>query len=226
MRNEKSTVIKVIGIGTAGGIIMEYMIKSQIYGAEYIAVNTDQNILDISTAPTKILLSSDIRKLDAVSYQSSESIQESIKDIKASIEGSDAVIVLAGFGGLTGTFGTYLVAEAAISLGIVTIGVVITPFTFEGSTRRVRAEAAIARLGELEDLGNILIFFPNDQLCLLGSFEKDILSLYRAGDVLITGFISNIINIITDNCFTETDLEEIDWDSEFNNVVSSHYPDI
>lgn len=226
MVKEKSPVIKVIGLGTAGSIIIENIMNSDIYDVDYIACNSGQQVLDISTAPTKILFTNEIRSFNIGSSQVAESFQESIARVTDAIEGSDAVIILAGFGGFTGTFGTYLVAKAAISLGIVTIAVVTTPFSqFEDSSRFQRAKAGIAQLMELEGLGNRLFVLPNDELCA-GNYENDTFGLFKAGDVRITRFVRDVIDILTENSSADADLLAIDWESEFNSVASSYHPDI
>jgi len=225
MTNDRSSVIKIVGIGNCGCTILTSLMKNQISGINFIACDTDPEILSSSSATTKILLSSEIKE-GLGGSSASGSVQESINEIKASIAGSDAVIILAGFGGSTGTTVTPLLAEVAMSLGILTIGVVITPFTFEGSARKQRAESVIAQLRELRGSESNVYVLSNDELIgLSGSMKSDVINVYRAGDALISSIVLSIINTITQNNFTGSDLEKIYWDPEFNVEIGDHYPD-
>jgi len=219
MTNDRSSVIKIVGIGNCGCTILTSLMQNQISGIDFIACDTDPEILSSSSATTKILLSSDIKEGLEVSSVS-ESVKESINEFNASIAGSDAVILVAGLGGLTGSNATPLFSEEAMSQGILTIGVAITPFTFEGSARRLKAEAAIAQLRELHgSKSNVYVLSNNEIIGLSGSMKNDIRDVYRAGDAVISRIITEIINTLMHNSFTESDLDQTYWDSEFKIAI-------
>ena len=188
--DEKSAVIKVIGIGTAGGTILENIMKDQIAGIDYIAANTEPKVLNLSSANTKILLSQDIKENLGTSSVDSESLQETITEIKASIGGAAIVFLIAGFGGDTGTNATQVFAQVARSLGIYTVAIVTHPFSHESLYRKTVAKAGLINLHNLVD--SVLVM-PNDQIC--NPVGRGILDSFKAGDAIISAaLLSSIRN--------------------------------
>ena len=137
-----SATIKVIGVGGAGNNAVNRMIDSGIKNVEFIAINTDRQALQLSKAPTRIQVGEKItRGLGAGANPDigAQAAEESKAEITESLKGADMVFVTAGMGGGTGTGGAPIVAQTAKEMGILTIGVVTKPFTFEGKKRLAQA---------------------------------------------------------------------------------------
>ena len=135
-----TALIKVIGVGGAGNNAINRMIESGIKGVEFIAVNTDRQALQISKASTRIQIGEKLtRGLGAGANPEigGQAAEESKSEIAEVLRGADMVFVTAGMGGGTGTGAAPIVAATAKELGILTIGVVTKPFTFEGKKRYV-----------------------------------------------------------------------------------------
>lgn len=185
---DKSAVIKVIGIGTAGGIILENIMQDQIDGIEYIASNTDFKLLSMSSAPTKILLDLEIKEGLRPSPVNCESRQETIRKIEFAIGGATMVFLLTGLGGDTGSNGSQLFAQVARSLGIYTVAIVTLPFEHEGLYRMTVAKAGVINL---RNLVNSVLVMPNDQIC--NQANRGILDAFKAGDAIISGALQSSI---------------------------------
>ena len=159
-QNDGTATIKVIGVGGAGNNAINRMIESGIKGVEFIAVNTDRQVLQKSEASTKIQIGEKItRGLGAGANPDigAQAAEESKTEIAEALRGADMVFVTAGMGGGTGTGAAPVVASTARELGILTIGVVTKPFTFEGKKRLSQAERGIDSLkGRVDALVVIL----------------------------------------------------------------------
>lgn len=188
MINDKSSVIKVIGIGTAGGIILENIMQDQIDGIQYIAANTVPQVLNMSSAPTKILLNLEIKEGLRPSPVNCESRQESVRKIESAIGGATIVFLIAGLGGDTGSNACQLFAEVAWSLGIYTVAIVTLPFEHESLYRKTVAKAAVVNLRNLVD--SVLVM-PNDQIC--NPSGRGVLDSFKAGDAIISGALQSAI---------------------------------
>lgn len=188
MINDKSGVIKIVGIGTAGGTILENIMKDQIDGIEYIAANTEPKVLSMSSTPAKILLGLEIKEGLRPSLGNCESRQESIRKIESAIGGADTIVLLAGFGGETGTNASQLFAEVARSLSIYTVAIVTQPFSSEGLYRMTIAKAGIINL---RNLVNSVLVMPNDQIC--NPSGRGVLDSFKAGDAIISGALQSAI---------------------------------
>ena len=159
-----TATIKVIGIGGAGNNAVNRMVDSGIKGVEFIAVNTDRQALLLSKAPSKIQIGEKItRGLGAGANPDigAQAAEESKTEIAEALRGADMVFVTAGMGGGTGTGAAPIVAACAKEMGILTIGVVTKPFTFEGKKRLSQAERGIESLKGKVDT---LVVIPNDKL--------------------------------------------------------------
>ena len=146
--------IKVIGAGGSGSNTVSRMAKFEMLGVELISVNTDAQALHFSKADKKILIGKDITKglgtgMDA--ERGKQAAEENKKEITECLNGADMVFVTCGLGGGTGSGATPVVAEIAKSLGILTVAVVTTPFSFEGSERKKVAEEALKNLEDKVD---------------------------------------------------------------------------
>lgn len=190
--------IKVIGIGGGGNNAVNRMISTNIRGVEFIAMNTDKQALNTSCAAKKLVLGDKITKgLGAGSNPEvgKRSAEESIDEVKAILEGADMVFITAGMGGGTGTGAAPVVAKAAHEMGILTVGIVTKPFSFEGIRRYRQAEAGIAELSKYVDS---LIVIPNERLKQVEDTHITLANAFEiADDVLRRGVqsVSELINV-------------------------------
>lgn len=155
--------IKVVGVGGGGNNTIHSMIKEQIKGVELIVANTDQQVLNNSPAEVLLPLGTSAKGLGAGANpeEGRKAALESEQLIKETLQGADMVIVSAGMGGGTGTGAAPVIAKVAKDMGALTIGVVTTPFSFEGTTRNKNAEEGIKALREVTDS---IIVVSNDKL--------------------------------------------------------------
>ena len=142
--NEQGTAqIKVIGIGGGGNNAVNRMIEEGLKGVSFLAVNTDKQALSSSKAETKIQIGEKLTKglgAGANPEIGQKAAEENIEELSKFVEGADMVFITAGMGGGTGTGAAPIVAKAAKEQGILTVGVVTKPFTFEGKKRKEHAE--------------------------------------------------------------------------------------
>ena len=163
-RYQNQENIKVVGVGGGGGNAVNRMIASGLSGVEFWAMNTDAQVLEMSSAPKKIQLGAKLTAgLGAGGDPSvgEKAAEESREDLLVALDGSDMVFVTAGMGGGTGTGAAPVVAKIAKELGALTIGVVTKPFGFEG---KKRMSQAIAGLDKLKERVDALIVIPNEKL--------------------------------------------------------------
>ena len=156
--------IKVIGIGGGGGNAINRMIESGVKGVEFIAANTDYQVLKNSKAEIKIQIGKELTEGLGAGGRPEvgrESAVESKKEIEEALAGADMIFITCGMGGGTGTGAASVVAEIAQSLGALTVAIVTKPFTFEGKRRMENAQAG---LDELKKHVDTLIVIPNDRL--------------------------------------------------------------
>ena len=193
-----TATIKVIGVGGAGNNAVNRMIDAGIKGVDFIAVNTDRQALQQSKANTKIQIGEKItRGLGAGANPDigAQSAEESKSEIAEVLRGADMVFVTAGMGGGTGTGAAPIVASTAKEMGILTIGVVTKPFTFEGKKRLSQAERGIESLKGKVDT---LVVIPNDKLLQIIDRKTSIIEAFKmADDVLRQGVqgISDLIDV-------------------------------
>lgn len=194
---EGSALIRVVGVGGGGSNAVNRMINENIVGVEFIAVNTDQQALLGSNAPIRIAIGErTTRGLGSGGdpETGARAAEESLEELRQTLQGSDMVFVTAGMGGGTGTGGTPIVARAAREAGALTIGVVTRPFTFEGSQRARSAEAGIEQLKEHVDT---LIVIPNDRLLETADKRVSLLDSFRMADDILRQGIQGISELIT-----------------------------
>lgn len=202
------TNIKIVGVGGAGGNAVNTMITNELFGVEFIAANTDYSDLHKSKAKMKLQLGKKLtRGLGTganpdIGYRSAE---ESKDEIRAHLEGADMVFIAAGMGGGTGTGAAPMIAKVARELGILTLGIVTTPFSFEGKKRHSNAEEGIRNLSEYVDT---LIIIPNEKLCEIYSNMTLVEAFNNADNVLYEAAkaVSDIINV---NGFMNVDFADV-----------------
>ncbi len=191
-----SATIKVIGIGGAGNNAVNRMIESGIKNVEFIAVNTDRQALDYSKANSKIQIGEKLtRGLGAGANPDigTQAAEESRAEIAEVLKGADMVFVTAGMGGGTGTGAAPIVAATAKELGILTIGVVTKPFTFEGKKRLAQAERGVASLKGKVDT---LVVIPNDKLLQVIDRKTSIVEAFRMADDVLRQGVQGISDLI------------------------------
>ena len=189
--------IKVIGVGGGGSNAVNRMIKSQLQGVEFIAINTDAQALYHSDADTKINIGkSTTRGLGAGSAPSvgKQSAEESSEEIKQALDQTDMVFITCGLGGGTGTGAAPVVAEIAKELGILTVGVVTKPFDFEGPRRRNQAEDGLLALKEKVDT---LITIPNDRIKNIIDKKTPLMEAFTVVDDVLRQGVQGISDLIT-----------------------------
>ena len=189
--------IKVIGCGGGGTNAVNRMIDAGLTGVEFIAMNTDVQVLDISAADYKLQLGENLtRGLGAGGNPEvgRNAAEESKSDIKKSLEGADMVFITAGMGGGTGTGSAPVIAEIAKDLGILTVAVVTKPFKFEGPRRARLADEGV---DNLKDKVDTVIIIPNDRL--LGVVEKraTLVEAFKEADDVLRQGVQGISDIIT-----------------------------
>ena len=192
-----TATIKVIGVGGAGNNAVNRMIEAGIRNVEFIAVNTDRQTLNESKAGSKIQIGEKLtRGLGAGANPDigSQAAEESRAQIAEVLKGADMVFVTAGMGGGTGTGAAPIVAATAKEMGILTIGVVTKPFTFEGKKRLAQAERGVASLKGKVDT---LVVIPNDKLLQVIDRKTSMIEAFRMADDVLRQGVQGISDLIS-----------------------------
>lgn len=190
-------IIKVIGVGGGGSNAVQRMIESGIKGVEFIAMNTDIQVLDLSSAQRKVQLGGNLtRGLGAGGNPEigKSAAEESKNEIRKVLEGSDMVFVTAGMGGGTGTGAAPVIADLAREIGALTVAVVTRPFTFEGPRRSRLAEQGVTSLMGRVDT---IITIPNDKLLSVVERKTTLHDAFRVADDVLRQGVQGISDIIT-----------------------------
>ena len=194
--NEKP-VIKVIGVGGGGGNAVNRMIENDVKGVEFVAINTDAQVLRLAKAETRLQIGKQLTKgLGAgadpsVGFQAAQESEDEIRDI---IRGSDMVFITAGMGGGTGTGASPVVAKIAKELDCLTVGIVTKPFSFEGKKRQ---RQAIEGINQLKPYVDTLIVVPNDKLLTMIDRDTPMLESFREVDNVLRRGVQGIAEIVT-----------------------------
>jgi len=195
---DQKAVMKVVGVGGAGGNALNRMISANLQGVEFIAVNTDAQALDNNNAQTKIQIGKNLTKglgAGANMEVGRRAIEEDRDAVAGALSGADMIFVAAGMGGGTGTGAGPIVAEIAKELGALTIGIVTKPFIFEGPKRMKRAESGI---DELKMSVDTLIVIPNQRLLAIADKTTSVTEAFQLADSILmqsTKGISSLINV-------------------------------
>jgi len=208
-------VLKVIGLGGGGSNAVNRMIELGLTGVDFIAANTDAQVLKNSLAPTKIQLGGKLtRGLGAGGNPSvgEAAAEESYRELNQALAGADMVFLTAGMGGGTGTGAISIAARVARSLGAVTVAVVTTPFMFEIGRRQTNAREGLAKLRPYTDT---LITIPNDRLLKVAPRDLPLEMAFRLADDVLRQGIQGISELIT-----ETGLINVDF-SHIRNTMQS-----
>ena len=201
-------VIKVMGVGGAGNNAINRMIELGIHGVEFIAVNTDVQVLEASKAPVKIQIGEKVtRGLGAGGNPEigRRAAEESIDTIKEALQDTDMLFIAAGFGGGTGTGAAPVIAGVARELGILTVAIVTTPFFFEGPKRW---NTAINGLKEIKDKVDTLIRISNNKL--LEEPDVEIAKAFLMADEILHQGVKGISELITKRGLINLDFADIE----------------
>jgi len=190
-------VIRVVGVGGAGVNAVNRMIESEIRGVEFLAVNTDAQQLALCDAAVKIHIGQKIT--EGLGSGSDPEVgrraaEESDATIREALRGSDLVFVAAGEGGGTGTGAAPVVARIARELGALTVGIVTTPFGFEGARRSAQADDGIVKLGRSVDT---LVTIPNDRLLTVLDRRTSMVDAFKVADDILRQGVQGICDLIT-----------------------------
>ena len=188
--------IKVIGVGGGGNNAVNRMVDSDLKGVQFLSVNTESQVLELSKADVTIQIGEKVTKglgAGANPQIGEEAAQESREEITKALEGADMVFVTAGMGGGTGTGAAPIVAECAKEVGALTVGVVTKPFAFEGKRRRAAAEKGIEFLTQKVDT---IIVIPNDKLLQVVDKKCSVSDAFSKADEVLRQGIKGISDLI------------------------------
>lgn len=207
--HDNSSIIKVIGVGGGGSNAVNHMYKQGIKGVDFIVCNTDQQSLDISPVPLKIVLGSSLTKgrgAGSLPEVGKNAAIENIEEVKALLaNNTEMVFITAGLGGGTGTGAAPVIAQAAKEMGILTVGIVTIPFGFEGKKRKAQADTGLEALKANVDT---LLVISNDKLREIYGNLKVTEAFGHADDILTTA-AKGIADIITTTLQINTDINDV-----------------
>ncbi|MDD4569745.1 MAG: cell division protein FtsZ [Tepidanaerobacteraceae bacterium] len=193
---EQFANIKVIGIGGGGNNAINRMIDAGLKGVEFISVNTDAQALYLSKADKKIQIGEKLTKglgAGANPDVGKKAAEESKDEVEESLKGADMIFITAGMGGGTGTGAAPVVAEVSKNLGILTVGVVTKPFTFEGKKRQNNSEAGIV---EIKSNVDTLITILNDRLLSIAEKKTSMIEAFKMADDVLRQGVQGISDLI------------------------------
>jgi cell division protein FtsZ len=206
---KRLTVLRVVGIGGAGGNAVNRMVEAGFKGVDFIAINTDLQVLRESLAYEKIQIGEDLtRGLGSGGDRriGKEAAEESIEIIRSCVDGADMVFLTAGMGGGTGTGATPVVARIARECGALTVGIVTKPFFFEGNPRMYQAESGLEELREAVDT---LIVIPNDKLLEMADDTTSMLDAFAEADKVLCNATRGISDLITQTGVVNLDFADV-----------------
>jgi cell division protein FtsZ len=209
MENDHIATIKVIGIGGGGCNAVDRMIESSVQGIEFIAVNTDNQVLQRSKASNRVQIGEKITRGQGAGANpeiGTKAAVESADEISELIKGTDMLFITAGMGGGTGTGGAPVIAQIAKELNILTVGVVTRPFRFEGSRRMQNAERGIR---ELEKYVDSLIVVPNDKLLEIADENTSLDEAFILADQILRYGVSGISDLVAVPGLINLDLADV-----------------
>lgn len=202
---ETKASIKVVGVGGAGGSAVNRMKEVGLSGVEFIAINTDAQALHHSNADTKVHIGKGLGA-GGDPEKGQMAAEESRENIKESLKGADMVFVTLGAGGGTGSGAGPIVAKEAKDQGILTVGVVTRPFTFEGAQRKRNADKAI---DEMTGAVDALITIPNDRLLQTIDPRTPLLETFKIADDVLRQGVQGISELITEHALINLDFADV-----------------
>ncbi len=209
MLKEKSSIIKVIGVGGGGGNAVNHMYRQGITGVDFIICNTDAQALELSPIPNKVQLGASLTEgmgAGSIPEVGKNSAIENIEDIKQMLGSNTKMLfITAGMGGGTGTGASPIIAKAAKELDILTVGIITTPFSFEGKRRKTQAEEG---LEEFKKYVDSYLVISNDRLReIFGNLTLG--SAFAQADDILTTAAKGIAEIITIPGYINVDFKDV-----------------
>ena len=201
--------IKVFGVGGGGNNVVNRMVRSGTRGVDFVAVNTDKQALNVSSATYKIQIGEKLTHGQGAGSDPEvgrKSAEESRAQISKALEDTDMVFITAGMGGGTGTGGAPIVAEIAREQGILTVGVVTKPFGFEGRRRMQQAEKGIE---ELQGKVDSLVIIPNERLKHATDQKITFANAFEIADDVLRQAVQSISDLIRDTGFINLDFADV-----------------
>ena len=206
---ESVVSLKVVGIGGAGNNVVNRMVNSQTKGVEFIAINTDKQALSVSSADQQIQIGEKLTHGQGAGSDpevGKRSAEESRNDIAKCFEDADMVFITAGMGGGTGTGAAPIIADIAREAGLLTVGVVTKPFSFEGKRRMQQASEGIAEL--LAKVDSLLII-PNDRLKFATDQKVTFANAFEIADDVLHQAVTSISDLIKNTGFINLDFADV-----------------
>lgn len=206
---ENVVSIKVVGVGGGGNNVVNRMVRSGVKGVDFIAVNTDKQALNTSSAGYKLQIGEKLthgQGAGANPEVGQKAAEESRTQLSKALEDTDMVFITAGMGGGTGTGGAPIVAEIAKEMDILTVAVVTKPFGFEGRRRMQQAESGIA---ELKDKVDSLVIIPNERLKHATDQKITFANAFEIADDVLRQAVQSISDLIRDTGFINLDFADV-----------------
>ena len=206
---ESVVTIKVIGVGGGGSNVVNRMVRSGVQGVDFIAVNTDKQALQLCKAPKLLQIGEKLTKglgAGAKPEVGQKAAEESTDEITNSLTGADMVFVTCGMGGGTGTGAAPIVADIAKEAGLLTVGVVTKPFSFEGRRRMQQAEAGIE---ELRGKVDSLVIIPNERLKFATDQKITFQNAFEIADDVLRQAVQSISDLIKNTGFINLDFADV-----------------
>jgi len=193
---EEYAKIRVVGVGGGGSNAVDRMIESGLMGVEYLAINTDIQVLDLSAADRKLQIGQDLTRGLGTGGDPNigrEAANESSQEVMKALDGADMVFITCGMGGGTGTGASPVIAQVSKEMGALTVGVITRPFAVEGKKRAQIAQEGIQQLKEKVDT---LIVIPNDRLLSLAETELSLQQAFAIADTTLQQGVRGISEVI------------------------------
>ena len=206
---QKNISLKVVGVGGAGNNAVNRMVEDKINNVEFIAINTESKMLQLSKADRTIQIGKETTKGLSTGGNieiGEKAAKENAEEIRRALEGADMLFITAGMGGGTGTGAAPVVAEIAKSLGILTIGIVTKPFIFEGIRRMNQAKKGIELIKKYVDA---LIVISNDQLLKTIDKKSTMIEAFRVADSTLKQGILGITNLLNSTGLVNVDFNDV-----------------
>ena len=206
---ERNTDIKVVGVGGAGGNAVNRMVDDGVKNVDFIAINTDKQVLNTSRADYKIQIGEKSSKGQGAGgdpEKGAKAAEESREEIANALKGTQMIFITAGMGGGTGTGAAPVVAEIAREQGILTIGVVTKPFSYEGKRRMMYAEQGIETLSKVVDS---LVVIPNDRIRQVIDTKTSMTNAFQTVDSVLKQSIQSISDLINVSGFVNLDFADL-----------------
>lgn len=207
--HNQGPIIKVIGVGGGGGNAVNRMIELDVKGVNFVAMNTDAQVLKVSKADVRLQLGRKLTRglgAGAKSDIGRQAALESEEDIKEVLKDADMVFITAGMGGGTGTGASPVIARVAKELGCLTVGIVTKPFAFEGA---LRMQTALKGLEELRPYVDTLIVVPNQRLIDISDRQTQLLDAFRESDNVLRQGVQGIAELITVPALINLDFADV-----------------